>query len=59
MACCLFGAKPFSEVIWALGNIFQWNSNYNMAIFIEENYVDNDIYKMSAILSGLLLIVTY
>ena len=35
-------------VNWTLGNIFQWNFN---TIFIEENYFENVIWNMAAILS--------
>ena len=33
---------------WTIGNMFQWNQNLNMTIFIQEN-----IWKMGAILSRL------
>ena len=42
MACRLFGTKPLPEpsrfiVNWIPGNKFQWNSNWNSIMFIQEN----------------------
>ena len=38
-------------VNWTLGNKFQWNLNWNLYIFIQENAFDNVVWKMAAILS--------
>ena len=56
MACHVFGAKPRSEPMLAYcyldpGNIFQWNSNKNTIIFIQENAFENIVCEMAAILS--------
>ena len=38
-------------VDWAIGNKFQWNLNWNIPIFIQENQFENVIHNMAAILS--------
>ena len=38
-------------VNWTLVNIVQWNFNWNSNIFIQENVLENVVWKMSAILS--------
>ena len=56
MACLLAGVMPLSlscldTVNWTLRNKFQWYSNQNSYIIIQENAFQNAIRKMSAILS--------
>ena len=54
MACCMFSAKPLSElvpVIWSLRNKFQWNFDRNSKIFIEQNSIENVIREMVVSLS--------
>ena len=38
-------------VNWTLGNKLQWNLNRNLYIFIQENPLENVVWKMAAILS--------
>ena len=56
MACRLVGAKPLSNQCWNIvysntRNKFQWNTERNSYIFIQENSFDNVVYKIAAILS--------
>ena len=56
MACRLDGAKPLSEPMmeyrnWTLRNKFQWNSNRNSYIFIQENALENVVCEVAFILS--------
>ena len=36
---------------WTLGNKLQWNRNRNLYIYIQENALENVVWKMAAILS--------
>ena len=38
-------------VNWIIRNIFQWNLNKNLTTFIEQNWFENNVCKMWAILS--------
>ena len=56
MACRLDGDKPLSEPVleylkWTRENKFQWNSNQNSNIFVQENAFENDVCEMVSILS--------
>ena len=56
MACFLAGAKPLSEpcwntVNWTPGNKLQWNLNWNLYVFIQENAFEIVVRKFVAILS--------
>ena len=57
MACRLSGAKPLSKpmlayyINWTIGNKLQWNLNWNLHVFIQENGYENVVRKYSAILS--------
>ena len=53
MACCLFSAKPWPELMlanWALMNKLNWNLNQNAMFFIQENAFEKAVYKTSSIL---------
>ena len=39
------------NINWTLRNKFQWNFNRNSCIFIQENALENVVWKMAAILS--------
>ena len=51
MACHQAGTNPFSEPMlgWALGNNNQWDINRKWHIFIQENPIENVVWKMAAI----------
>ena len=55
MACHQAGAMPLKQcwniVNWTPGNRIQWNLNRNSYIFIQENALENVVWKMAAILS--------
>ena len=56
MACRLVGAKPLSEhICWNIVNLtfknkLQWNFNKKSYIFIQQNPIENVVWKLSAIL---------
>ena len=51
-ACHLVGAKPLSADLSLIGPLdkFQWNSNENSNLFIQENALEN-VCEMATILS--------
>ena len=58
MDCRLFAAKPSFEkctVLFLIGpfaaNNFQWHSDQNTTIFVQENIFENVVCKTAAILS--------
>ena len=58
MACRLVGAKPYLKqcwdiVNWILGNKLQWNLNWNLNIFIEENAFEIVVWKWRPFCLGL------
>ena len=53
MACRLIGAKPLSKPMLGYSqlNKLQWAINQNTKIFIQENALENVVWKIAAILS--------
>ena len=53
MACRQVGAKPLSNQMLGYCNKLQWNLKRNSYIFIEENALENVVWKMASICLGL------
>ena len=50
--------NPCQHIVnWTIGNNLQWNPNWNLYIFIQENIFDNHCWKMLAYYLGLNVLI--